>query len=118
MMFLSSLGSLGRRRTLSSSSTSARRGSRVEEFFLGHGADVGVGFGEHGFGVGDAGLDGAVLAEFFDGGLHVAVLLGDGLELLLVVDEGGVGHLMARGRRSGLRVGRGGQTWVLLGGRE
>ena len=37
----------------------------------------------------------AVLAEFFDGGFHVAVLLGDGLELLLVVDEGGVGELVA-----------------------
>ena len=37
----------------------------------------------------------AVLAELFDGGLHVAVLLGDGLELLLVVDQGGVGHLLA-----------------------
>ena len=89
MMFFSSLGSLGRSRTLSSSSTGSRRGSS------GHGADVEVSFGEHGFGVGDGGLDGAVLAELFDGGLHVAVLLGDGLELLLVVDEGGVRHLMA-----------------------
>ena len=42
--------------------------------------DVGVGLGEHGFGVGDALLEGAVLAELFDGGLHVAVLLGDGLD--------------------------------------
>ena len=57
--------------------------------------DVGVGLGEHGFGVGDALLDLAVLAELFDGGLHVAVLLGDGLKLLLVVDQGGVGHLLA-----------------------
>ncbi len=89
-------------------------GLEGEELFLGHGADVGVGFGEHGLGVGDGGLDGAVVAELFDGGLHVAVLLGDGLELLLVVDEGGVRHLMARGRRSGLRVGRGDRTWGVL----
>ncbi len=44
---------------------------------------------------GNALLDAAVLAEFFDGGFHVAVLLGDGLELLLVVDQRGVGHLAA-----------------------
>ena len=37
----------------------------------------------------------AVLAKLLDGGFHVAVLLGDGLELLLVVDQGGVGHLAA-----------------------
>ena len=37
----------------------------------------------------------AVLAKLFDSGLHVAVLLRDGLELLLIVDQGGVGHLLA-----------------------
>ncbi len=70
-------------------------GLKRVELVLGHRFDVGVGVGEHGFGFGDAFLDLAVLAELFDGGLHVAVLLGDGLELLLVVDEGGVGHLVA-----------------------
>jgi len=37
----------------------------------------------------------AVVAEFFDRRLHVAVLLGDGLELLLVLDKRRVGHLAA-----------------------
>ena len=65
------------------------------ELLLRHGAEVGVGLGEHGLGVGDGVADVAVLAELFDDGLEVAVLLGGGLELLLVVDEGGVGELLA-----------------------
>ena len=81
------------------------------ELFLRHGAEVGVGFGEHGLGFGDAVLDLAVLAKLFDGRLEVAVRLGDGLELLLVLDQRGVGHLAGRGLRNGLRVGRGGQTY-------
>ena len=64
------------------------------ELGLSHLADFGVGFSEHGPGVGDALFDGAVVAELFDCGLHVGVLLGDGLILLLVLDEGGVGHLV------------------------
>ena len=64
------------------------------EFGLRHLADFGVRFREHGFGVGYSLLDGAVVAELFDGGLHVGVLLGHGLILLLVLDEGGVGHLL------------------------
>src|SRR6266851_35656 len=65
------------------------------QFLLGHGADVRIGFGEHGFGFRDTFLDLAVLAEFFDRGFHVAVLLGDGLELLLVLNQCWVGHLAA-----------------------
>ena len=89
-----------------------------EEFFLGHGADVGVGFGEHGFGVGDGGLDGRYSRNFSTRGLHVAVLLGDGLVLLLVVDEGGVGHLMAEVFVAGFELVEAVEHEVLLGGRE
>jgi hypothetical protein len=60
-----------------------------------HGLEVGIGVGEHGFGVFDALLDGRILAELFDGGFEVAMLLGGGLKLLLVVDQGGVGELAA-----------------------
>jgi hypothetical protein len=62
---------------------------------LSHLFHVWVGVGEHGFGFGYAVFDLAIIAELFYGRLHVAVLLGDGLELLLIVDQGGVGHLAA-----------------------
>ncbi len=75
------------------------------ELFLGHGLDVGVGLGQHGFGVGDAVGDLAVLAILFDDRLHVAVFLGDGLELLLVVDEGGVGHVAGERVVTGFHLG-------------
>ena len=53
-------------------------------------------FGEHGPGLSDSILDLSVFAELLDSRLHVAVLLGDGLELLLVLDQGGIGHLAAK----------------------
>jgi hypothetical protein len=65
------------------------------QLLLRHGAEVWVGLGEHGLGVGDGVADVAVLAELFDDGFEVAMLLGGGLELLLVVDEGGIGELLA-----------------------
>jgi hypothetical protein len=75
-----------------------RRETRLKGVELGlrHLFHFGIRVGEHGFGFGDAFLDLAVLAEFFDGWFHIAVLLGDGLELLLVLDQGGVGHLAAQ----------------------
>ena len=63
------------------------------EFGLRHGADLGVRLGEHGFGVGDAGLQGAILAKLFDGRFHVAMLLGDLAVVFLVADDAGVGEL-------------------------
>jgi hypothetical protein len=65
------------------------------ELGLRHLAHVGVGFGEHGFGVGDGVAELAVLAELFDCGFHVAVLLGDLAVVLLVVDDLWVGELQA-----------------------
>jgi hypothetical protein len=70
-------------------------GFECGELGLGHLADGWIGIGEHGAGVGYAVFDLAVLAELLDNGFEVAVLFGDGLELLLVVDQGGVGELAA-----------------------
>ena len=93
--FLSSLGSLGSSRTLRASSSSLQPGLEGGELFLGHGLHFGVGLGEHGLGVGDGLLRLAVGAEGFDRGLQVAVLLGDGLELLLVGEQAGIAELAA-----------------------
>ncbi len=65
------------------------------ELFLGHRLHVGIRISEHSLGFGDALLDLAVLAKLLDGWLHRAVLLRNGLELLLVLDQRGVGHLAA-----------------------
>ncbi len=70
-------------------------GLEVVEFGLCHVAHVGVGLREHGFGVGDGVAKLAVVAELFDRGLHVAVLLGDLAVVLLVVDDFGIGELQA-----------------------
>ena len=112
MTFFSSLGSLGSSRTLSSSSTLAGV-ARAVEFVLGHGAHVGVGVGEHGFGFGDAGLDLAVLAELFDGGLHVAVLLGDGLVFFWSWTTGS-GHLVAEVFVAGFELVEAVEHWTYL----
>jgi hypothetical protein len=70
-------------------------GLEVVELGLGHLAHLGIGFGEHGLGVVDGGVELAVLAKLLDGGLHVAVLLGDLAVVFLVVDDVGVGELQA-----------------------
>jgi hypothetical protein len=65
----------------------------IGELRLGHLAQVGVGFGEHGFGVRNGVAEAAVLTELFDGWLEVAVLLGDLAIVLLVVDDAGIAEL-------------------------
>jgi len=62
---------------------------------LRHLAHLGVGFGEHGPGVGDGVAKLAEVAKLLYGGLDVAVLLGDFAVVFLIVDELGVGELQA-----------------------
>ena len=62
----------------------------------GHGANVGIGFGEHGLRVGDALLRPLVVAEPVHDRLQVAVLLGDLLIFFVIVDDLVGGHLAAQ----------------------
>jgi len=61
------------------------------ELGLGHFTHVCV--GEHGLGIGDAGFELFVLAQFFDGGFEVAVSLGDFAVVFLIGDDAGVREL-------------------------
>ena len=95
MTFFSSFGSFGQEQNFKLLFDGRQAWLQCVELGLSHLLHVRIGVGEHGLGFGDAFLDLAILAELLDGRFHVAVLLGDGLELLLVVDQRGVGHLSA-----------------------
>ena len=76
MTFFSSLGSLGSSRTLSSSSRAGSRGSSAAISSCGHGAQVGVGFGEHGARFGQALAHLLEFAVLLDGRLRFRAALG------------------------------------------
>ena len=89
------VGVLGEEQDLELFFDGGELGVEVVELGLGHLLDVVVGLGEHGLGVGDGVAQLAVLAEFFDCGLEVAVGLGDFAVVVLVGDDVGVGELGA-----------------------
>ena len=73
------------------------------EFFLGHLSQVWI--GEHRLCLGDTVGNLAVLTILFNDRLHVAVFLGDGLKLLLIVDEVRVGHVARERVITGFHLG-------------
>jgi hypothetical protein len=68
----------------------------LRQLVLRHGADLGIGLREHELGISDALLRPLVIAESVDHGLQVAVLLGDFLVALVIVDDLVGGHLAAQ----------------------
>ena len=99
MMFLSSLGSLGRSSSLSSRSTCSLRASELFFLFLGHVAHVGVfGFDDHLVRAGEIFFDLLELAVLVDDFFEFGVLLGELLEARGIGDDFGrgefLGHLL------------------------
>ena len=95
MMFLSSLGSLGRRRSFSSTLDLFLAGEELFFLFLGHVLHFGVfGFDDHFVGAGKVFFDLLELAVFFDDLLEIGVLLGELLELRRVGNDFGRGELL------------------------